>query len=124
MAREGFLYHGTYPAIADEAPHVEVTFLPVVLRFDGSGCARLEVLIHPRITEDSAACCAPPKAPALWALYRQHGCKTVLSRRNNQVVIAIPGTYRVEVCAADLDTVIYWEESESLAGRPLFVVQP
>ena len=35
------------------------------------------------------------------------------------MVLSIPGTYRVRVCRGDLDTVVYWEESEALASRVL-----
>lgn len=122
MAREGFLYYGALPTLADEAPNVEVTFAPVVLRFAGRGCAEVELLIHPRIKDQADACCAPPSAPELWATYRIDGCKTVLCERHNQVVLAIPGTYRVRVCRGDLDTVVYWEESEALANRALLPV--
>lgn len=112
MARNGFLYYGAWPSVADEVPNVEVTNRWVLLRFAGSGCAELQFLIHPRIKDAAQACCAPPSAPELWATWRRNGCKTVLCGRHNQIVLAEPGNYRVQVCHGDLDTVVYWTETD------------
>lgn len=107
---EGFLYNGMDPSMADRYPNVEVTGLPVVLRMAGPGCAELQMLVNPRHKDSAAACCAPPGMPETWTTYRQNGCKTVLCDRHNQIVLSVPGTYRLEVCKADPSTVIYYEE--------------
>lgn len=107
---EGFLYNGADPSLSDRYPNVEVTGLPVVVRWAGPGCAELQMLVSPRVKPSSDPCCLPPAQGEIWTTFRNNGCKTVMCDRKNQLVLSVPGTYRFEVCHPDVSTVMYYEE--------------